>query len=148
MSACDDKQIDPNSDYIVFGHAYGYCMGNCSLYFKAENKRLYKDNLKGAYGFPESDSFESKALDQEDYQLYTEHILPVIPSELLAQPSQTFGCPDCADQGGYILQYKAKGDTLKNWHLDTNQSALPEYLWELRDSLESVMLTLAVKYNQ
>ncbi|RYD72370.1 MAG: hypothetical protein EOP53_22050 [Sphingobacteriales bacterium] len=60
------------------------------------------------------------------------------PTELLSEPKTTFGCPDCADQGGLVIQYANNG-TIKSWRVDKSKSQVPSYLHNYMDKIEAAI---------
>ncbi|MBK9487878.1 MAG: hypothetical protein IPO07_03120 [Haliscomenobacter sp.] len=43
------------------------------------------------------------------------------------EEDEVFGCPDCADQGGFYLEIK-QGKSTRSWRIDTNDDQIPAYL--------------------
>ncbi|HQP03355.1 MAG: hypothetical protein KBB11_02475 [Bacteroidales bacterium] len=132
-TSCDsdnDTQLN-NGDYIIFGHYYGECIGNnCVLNYKLTADKLYEDTNHNYAGNGE---FSFTEMSNESY-IRVKHILSLLPDELLQSDSQTFGCPDCADQGGMLIQLRKDGST-KTWRIDQDEAALPEYLHTVIDTI-------------
>lgn len=131
ISSCnkDEENGIVGSDYLIFGHFYGECIGEgCVETFKLTGQKLFEDandNYSGAepFHFTElgNDKFE-KVKDLVDF----------FPSALLDESEKVFGCPDCADQGGLFIQY-AKNGILKSWRIDQSKSQVPDYLHPFMD---------------
>ena len=68
-----------------------------------------------------------------------EKLISETPAELINTPTQVFGCPDCADQGGYYIDIAPKEGAKKFWIIDTNKSAVPEYLHDYSDLIIEVI---------
>lgn len=118
LSCDDDEQLTTNSkeDYLIFGR-YGFqCFGNCITVYKLQAGQLFADDLE--YGFPEADDFQTTPLSDTQFQI-AEVLSDEFPEELLETEQRIFGCPDCADQGGFYLSLKRNG-TVTTWQIDTD----------------------------
>jgi hypothetical protein len=64
------------------------------------------------------------------------HTLPV--DSLLASGKHTFGCLSCADEPVWILAYKAPGQPLQTWQIDSYSipAYMEDYLEQLRQQLQ------------
>jgi len=120
LTSCSKDSLD-NPDYFAFGTAYGFCQGNCATFFVIKHGDIYPDEMD--YYSGSSLKFKSAALDVEKYILAKE-LIDGFPQYLIKNPDKTFGCPDCADQGGIHIEIQEKG-VIKRWHFDTNISNLP-----------------------
>lgn len=133
MLACEKSDETPqlnNDDYLIFGHYYGLCMGeSCIETFKLTDEQLFEDT-NDAYG---DTDFDFVALSDELFQEVRD-LRDALPSELLEQADQTFGCPDCADQGGILIQLPVDGE-VKTWYMDQDKDGVPTYLHPLMDSV-------------
>jgi hypothetical protein len=123
-------------DYLSFGTAYGECVGNCATFFKLEGDKIYPDNTT-RYSREGPVVFNTTALSNDKYLLAKE-LVDNFPPYLLTTAGQTFGCPDCADQGGIHIELKAKGET-KFWHIDTDITKQPV---EIRPYIEKMRTIL------
>lgn len=113
-----------SNDYVMFGHYYGFCMGEqCVETYMLRDSKLY-ENQEAVYGGAEGAEYVqlSSALYDEVYDLES-----AIPSELTELPDSTFGIPDSHDQGGVMLKIK-KGDVIQRWSIDNDLDAIPAYL--------------------
>jgi len=63
-----------------------------------------------------------------------------IPAQLFDETDHVFGCPDCADGGGFYLEIGDAGD--KFWLMDTGKSRIPVYLHSFVDLLHAAVDTL------
>lgn len=130
--SCEKNELNPEVT-LVFGEAYGFCAGDCAHFFEIKNNSLYKDNIE-SYGvnFP---TFDATPLSASDYEIAYELIVK-FPQYLLDNTNQTFGCPDCVDQGGIHIFYNL-GEQQYSWHIDTFVDNQPieirDYLKQLRD---------------
>lgn len=46
----------------------------------------------------------------------------MIPEELINGSNKTYGCPDCADQGGYYFEINTTDGKKKRYTVDTNNT--------------------------
>jgi len=72
-------------------------------------------------------------LSEEKFDL-VKNLIHAIPSELIILNDSTFGCPDCADQGGINIVYNKNG-SIKQWKADQDNIRNPEFLHEFRDQI-------------
>jgi hypothetical protein len=130
--ACDKSEDLPltDSNYLIFGHYYGLCMGEeCIETFKLTANELFEDT---------SDTYRQTDFNfvplANDLFERVQDLRDRIPAQLLDEADQTFGCPDCADQGGLLIQF-VSGDNVQTWYLDQSQTAVPEYLHTFMDKV-------------
>ncbi|MCF8277598.1 MAG: hypothetical protein K9J17_12765 [Flavobacteriales bacterium] len=118
-------------DYLIFGHFFGECGGeSCVETYKLTDAQLFEDqtddyNAVLPFVFVELDN--STFLEVNDLMDY-------FPAELLAISDSTFGCPDCADQGGLLVEYYHEGQ-LHKWRLDRAQSPETAFLQSFADKV-------------
>lgn len=140
FSACEEN--DPlklsSEDYLIFGKFAGFCLGeNCVRIFKLDSNQIAEDTLDN---YPDRENFyegEFVRLDQSKYEEAVD-LLDKFPTDLLNETDTIFGCPDCADQGGYYLEIKLN-TTHKFWIIDTSKGSVPEYLREYMDELDETI---------
>jgi hypothetical protein len=136
-SSCTKDNLD-NIEYFSFGSAYGFCQGNCANFFIIKDGDIYPDDLD--YYLGSSLKFKSEALPIEKYNL-AKNLIYGFPKYLIENPNKTFGCPDCADQGGIHIEIKEKGQ-IKRWHFDTTILNLPaeiqKYVQEISNVIEEL----------
>lgn len=124
-------------DYFSFGKAYGFCLGNCTNFYIIKDQNIYPDDMDY---YIEPMKFKSEALPIEKYYL-AKKLIDNFPSYLIDNPDKTFGCPDCADQGGIHIEIKENGRT-KRWHFDTTISNLPAkiqaYVIQISDVIDQL----------
>ncbi len=134
-STCNKKEVD--ADKIVFGSSHGFCMGDCAQLYKIENQQLYADTISRMTDDP---GFSNTALPAKNYDM-AKSLVKNIPAYLYDHANQTFGCPDCADQGVYHLQVM-KDNKLMTWKFDGNISANPPevraFVTSMRDVLQKL----------
>jgi hypothetical protein len=132
----DDVSFEPKGT-LIFGHFYGLCIGEtCIETFKLEGAKLFEDTLDQYFG----NTYSFIELSNVQY-LNVENLKSKIPSQLLASPDETFGCPDCADGGGFFVHYQDAGST-KSWRIDMNKDNVPKYLHDFMDELSSKIALL------
>lgn len=131
-SACnkEDFKIDEDN-YLVFGHYYGQCIGEeCIETFKLTDSKLFEDTNDN-YG---GGDFNFIALDQTLFN-QVKDLEAAFPAELLNDDGDgTFGCPDCADGGGLLIQYVEDGN-INTWRIDQAKQNVPKYLYEFMDQV-------------
>lgn len=132
ISSCEKNNLDPEVS-LIFGEAYGFCAGDCAHFYLINDHHIYKDNMDRFE--TEQPTFETTPLQDGDFKL-AKSLLDDFPPFLLGKPFETFGCPDCADQGGIHIFYSNSTASFF-WHIDTNVDNQPveirEYLAHMRD---------------
>lgn len=136
LFSCHKDELSGN-DYLIFGTAYGECTGDCAVFYKITDQKIYQDNMDYYSG---TFSFESSELSNEKYNI-AKVLAEDIPDYLLNNPDKTFGCPDCADQGGVHVELCKNGETYF-WHIDTDISQQPDEIKEYVENLLTVMNAL------
>jgi hypothetical protein len=125
LTSCDKDDIElSNSDYIVFGHFYGECMGEqCVEIFRLEKEKLCEDT-KDQY--PNSNDFYSGNYVQLSQQKFDaiKDLTNSFPTDLLNETDIVIGQPDAGDWGGLYIEYNFNG-VRKFWLLDQNKSNVP-----------------------
>ncbi len=113
-----------NSDYIVFGHFYGECMGEqCVEIFRLEKDRLLedtKDQYPSRHEFYVGDYVQ---LSQEKFN-NTKNLTDNFPTDLLNETDTVIGQPDVVDGGGIYVEYNING-VRKFWLLDQMKDNVP-----------------------
>lgn len=123
FTACDqdDNMELSSSDYIIFGHFYGECMGEqCVEIFRLEQDKLFEDT-KDEY--PKSNIFYSGnfvPLSQQKFN-NTKNLKDYFPTDLLNETKTVIGQPDAGDWGGLYVEYNSNG-VRKFWLLDQKKS--------------------------
>lgn len=139
LLACSKKDDDASGSnqaanaqtQLIFGHFYGMCGGEtCIETFKLTDSKLLEDTIDSYSG---TGPFHFLALEDQKF-LETRDLVDFLPARLLVERDSTFGCPDCADQGGIFIQY-TKGGSVKTWRIDQAKDNVPDYLYELMDKV-------------
>ncbi len=128
-------------DNFVFGSFFGRCLPpGCVETFMVEGGAVYQ-LLNGSHPGPAAAS-----TDWEPHPSATladlEPVLAAFPAELFAQPSGSFGCPDCADQGGFLVELTRDGD-VQRWLIDTDDTPEAPYLEPYKTILRQTILELS-----
>lgn len=128
MFSCSQQENDDLStaaftnlgdvDHFVFGTYYGHCRGNCATAFKLQAGGLFADKVDLGYLEPSS-TFETSSLSKAKIDLATK-LLEAFPRSLYQEEGDTFGCPDCADQGGFYVEVQVGKSAPRVWRIDTN----------------------------
>ena len=137
LSSCTKEGLD-DVDYFAFGSAYGFCQGDCANFFIIRDDMIYPDDMD--YYIETSMKFKSVALPAEKYNL-AKNLMDRFPAYLTDRPDQTYGCPDCADQGGIHIEIKEKGRVMR-WHFDTTIANLPPAIREYVQEISNVIAQL------
>ncbi len=137
LSSCSKEDLG-NIDYFAFGDAYGFCQGDCANFFMMKDSRLYPDNVASYNGT--SLEFSGEALSVEKYDI-AKKLIDNFPKYLIDNPDKTFGCPDCADQGGIHIEIQENGKITK-WHFDTNIASLPAQIQDYVQEIKTVLVQL------
>ncbi|MEP4095596.1 hypothetical protein [Reichenbachiella sp.] len=125
------NQGSSNSEYIIFGHFYGFCGGEeCIEIFKVTNDALFEDTNDF---YPNSDNVYDAEFAQLDQSKFNKlkNLNFVIPDRLFDETKIIIGAPDAADGGGIYLQLSDG----RYWLLDMSLTYLPEYLHPLREQI-------------
>ena len=140
--ACSESTTDENEviETIIFGHYYGRCFGEtCIETYKIENGKLYEDfdddYSRNTFNFVKlSDKLFEQVVD----------IINHIPQELREVNGQTFGCPDCADQGGVYIELfdSSNSEADMKFFIDQNSNNTPKYLHEFVDIVNAKVVLL------
>jgi len=122
------KDKDKSEEYLIFGQSYGECQGvHCLDVFKVTGTKLYEDKddkfLTGNYLWYD--------LSPAKYNLVAD-LTELMPPKLRTEADQTFGCPDCYDQGTLIIQF-FDGENLHEFLIDTDKRSIPDYLHQFVD---------------
>lgn len=122
LSCNKDKTL--NSNYLIFGHYFGFCAGEqCREIFKLNSTTLYEDTNDK---YPNSDKFYEAnyiTLSEEKFNLVKD-LADDFPTDLLSEKNITIGQPDAGDWGGYYIEYSKNG-VHKFWLIDKMTSNVP-----------------------
>jgi hypothetical protein len=119
-----------NDDYLTFGTFNGECLGNdCVRIFVLEESKLFEDpnDLNGTL-------INYITLSNEKYDLVKD-LIDYFPTNLFDEENQTFGCPDCVDQGGIYVRYSIDGNS-GEFRIDMNNDKIPSYLHGFVDKIK------------
>ncbi len=138
--SCEEQDSPGMSseEYLVFGKFYGFCLGdNCVQIFKIESNQLSKNKL---HQYPARNSFYPDTYDLLSNTKFesVSGLLDIFPDRLLNETDTIFGCPDCADQGGYYIEANF-AEIRKFWIIDTSRSNVPEYLHPFLDEIDAAI---------
>lgn len=129
------KQSPP--DYLIFGHFYNFCLGDdCIEIFKLTEEGLFED-ISDSYL---ANQFEFVPLDAEKSKV-ARGLRQALPAPLLQSPEASFGCPDCADQGGLYIEISSNGER-QSWRIDQDKRMVPGYLHSFMDQVNQTISAL------
>jgi len=130
-------QTQSPPDYLIFGHFYGHCIGEeCIEIFKLTDEGLFED-VSDSYLATE---FEFSPLGAEAFNVARD-LQQALPAPLLNSTDSSFGCPDCADQGGLYIEISTNGER-RSWRIDQDKSMVPGYLHFYMDKINQVIETI------
>lgn len=141
LIACDesvdnDDGSGTETNYLVFGHYYGECIGDgCIRTYHLEGDKLQEDSNDN-YGC--AAPYDWDELPNSKYQ-EASSLFNLLPDTLYTFENQTFGIPDAYDQGGVYLETYGPNGNKRQWHFDTNKEEIPEPLRPLVDSIQAVI---------
>lgn len=123
-SGCNDDLKPSKSEYIIFGHFYGECLGDkCIEIFRLEEDKLFEDRNDR---YPSYTGFYSGKWEKLSNQKFndTKDLTNDFPLDLLNETSTVIGQPDAGDWGGLYIEYNFDG-IRKFWLLDQKKSNVP-----------------------
>lgn len=145
MTSCtkEDKLILSETDYILFGHFYGECLGeDCIAIFRLEEDKLYED-ISDKY--PAREDFHDREfvlLSQEKFDAVKD-LIDYFPMDLLEETNDVIGQPDAGDWGGLYIEYNFDGIS-RFWLLDQMRDNVPTKYHEFIDKVnEKIQLILS-----
>lgn len=112
------------SDYIVFGHFYGLCIGEqCVEIFRLEKDKLFEDTNDR---YPKRTDFYVGKYVQLSQQKFNDSkdLTNSFPIDLLKETDPVIGQPDAGDWGGLYVEYSFNG-VRKFWLLDQKKNNVP-----------------------
>jgi hypothetical protein len=125
FQSCSKQELTLDKEYVIFGKYYGECLTNCASFYKITGSESTMDTAINYYPSTVGFNFDLTLPDAK-FQL-VKNLKDEVPAELLNSNSQSFGCPDCHDQGGWYLETTVNG--IKTyWIIDADTGQLPEYL--------------------
>ena len=134
LSCCTEEEISEQQEYLIFGHFYGFCVGeDCIQIYKLEDNRLYKDQNKT---YPRYNEFYDASFVELESKYYeqVDDLINYFPNQLLSETDTIIGCPDCADGGGLYIEYKT--ETIhRYWLIDQHISRVEPYLHEFMEQV-------------
>jgi len=129
-----EADLNKTPDYLVFGHFYGFSLGEESIeIFKLESKRLFEDLQDNYPTYQEPYNAEFELLGDEKFN-QVKGLIDTIPEELFSESSKIIGAPDTADEGGLYIEVMIDGRRLF-WLVDMAKENVPEYLHEFMDEI-------------
>jgi len=138
-TSCNKQDEEPEQlsiDYIVFGHFYGFCVGEaCIEMFKLTDEGLYENTSDTYPRWDRIDPGKWVKLDQEKYE-QVKSLRNHIPQQLLSANDTVFGAPDAADGGGIYFAI-VENDEAKFWLFDQMDENIPEYLRPFKEQINT-----------
>lgn len=123
--SCDKDTVFPDTyEYFTFGEYYCECTGSCGVVFQITNETVLPSVDSSCS--PSQHSFGNAPLSDAKYAI-AKALIDEFPDQLLNSNENTYGCPDCIDQGGYYIELKSSKIT-RSWRVDRDIDALPDFL--------------------
>lgn len=137
IMACQDEpesnfEIENTKDYLVFGHFYGFCIGeSCIEIYKIEDNKLFEDINDNYPSSTEPYQANYVKISDSKFQLAND-IYHKFPQKLLEEEDIRIGQPDAGDWGGIYFETYYKGKK-RFWLIDQKKENVPSYLHEFID---------------
>ncbi len=123
-SGCNEDLKPSKSNYLIFGHFYGECLGEqCIEIFRYEEGQLFEDSNDR---YPNSTGFYVGKWERLSNQKFndTKDLIDDFPMDLLNETNTVIGQPDAGDWGGLYIEYNFNG-IRKFWLLDQKKDNVP-----------------------
>jgi len=137
LFSCKKENTTVTVNRLAFGVSYGFCVGNCAKFFLLNNDNLFADSMDR---FTTPLLFKNTALAQDKYNLAKE-LLTTFPKYLTLHSNETFGCPDCVDQGAIYIEATINGTT-SYWKIDTDTGKQPDAVKAYINNLTTIVSQL------
>lgn len=112
------------SEYLIFGHFYGMCMGEtCVEIYRLEKDQLLEDTRDR---YPATTGFYNGSYERLSQKKFDDckDLISYFPVSLLSEPGNVIGQPDAGDWGGLYIEYNFNG-LRKFWLLDQMKTNVP-----------------------
>jgi hypothetical protein len=139
--------IRPKPRTVIFGFFAGECVGNCGTMYQVSEKVIARDTTSFWQTFNDLTKLKVKyqnISEEDDEGDYDEYKLN-IPLIMLIDPRDSFGCPDCLDQGGYYIQFTLLGIT-RRFQIDKGHE--PFYYNDLTKDIKYKIEKASVELKQ
>ncbi len=113
-----DTSVNIESDHFLIANYAMYLPGTKA--FEIKGGQLYRDTVMLVNGVM---TMKPLTLNNGKYAL-VDSLRSSLPQYLNDHPNQTFGCPNCVDQGGYYIEITQNGQLI-HWYIDTSIASLP-----------------------
>jgi hypothetical protein len=139
LVSCDNdlvKPLESNSEYVVFGHFFGFCAGEeCVEIFKLTENHLFEDSKDAYPSYEKSYQGDFHLLNDATFQK-VKGLKDLIPQQLLTTNETVVGQPDAGDWGGIYFEVRVNGEK-KFWLIDKMEMNLPDYLKPFVSEIEN-----------
>lgn len=132
VSVSEPDESNQNDEYLIFGTFYGFFTENLDDAidtYKLTSDALYIDTNNSW----DINKAQFTQLSNEKFNL-VKNLINAVPSELIILNDSTFGCPNCADQGGVNVRYHKNG-VEKRWVMDQHNDYNPEFLRDFKNEI-------------
>jgi len=125
ITSCTKDGTKPITvDYLIFGHFYGYCLGEkCIEIYKIVPMQLLEDTNDT---YPKSTTFYKATYISLSAQNYNDvkDLTLAFPQDLWDETNTVIGTPDAADGGGLYIECSQNGKR-RFWLLDQAKINVP-----------------------
>ena len=108
FSSCENETASPDTNTMLFGSFSGHCFGNCFTAFELDSTSVKSDDNEGHFTFDRYEFQSSRTLNMNAFS-DAKSIFNSFPDEFNNTDKERFGCPDCADQGGFFIIFQIDG---------------------------------------
>jgi len=110
--------------------------GDCARIFKLENQQLFADD--GLVYYTQNDiPFQTTSLSAEKVALAVA-LSEQVPAQLFDQPDGAIGCPDCRDQGGFLVEVKLSTGEVRRWNIDPDKEEYEAFCDAIRTAVNQI----------
>ena len=138
--SCDDRDTNNTSsarNEMIIGLYFGECIGDCATFYRLDERNVYADVIEN--GYSEDPAFSSESLNT------TEELLNAfidlenqIPTMLINNEEDSYGCPDCGDWGAIGFIYQGR-----RWTLDNSLNGNPDEIQAFVAEIQRLVMELS-----
>lgn len=143
ISACNNDDDNPvpiiEPEYVVFGEFASGMNAEDSQMFKVTLTTFEKEVVSGVFTRLDYEFEADETMSQGDFS-NARQIIDWIPQVLIESETDTYGCPDCHDQGGYFLEF-GDGNHSKKFIIDpVDTEDQPQELINFKNGMATLLL--------
>lgn len=127
--ACHKEKHLTGVDYLVISRQFGF-IGSCEAY-KITPEAVFADSARCVF------VFNTPALSDDKYQI-AKSLMENIPDELLDETQTAFNCENCADVGGYYIEFQ-QNNKVYQFSVDDLAAGVPSYLKAFNGKIQKAL---------